>query len=124
MIAGEPSEAAREARSSSRPGTTPRTDAAMTASVSRAEVGKLVDQAMTMTEQRLADAPAGSVHNMYSSIRNQLRFMRETVDGGGSPTIDEKNRLTLGVIAVREFETSDPDYCDAITLAVFNFKKL
>lgn len=96
----------------------------MTARIAPAEVSARVDAALKMTEARLARLPAGSVRDMLASIRNQLRFMRETIDSGRSPTADEKNRLTLGVIAVRELETNDPDYADAITLAVFDFKQL
>ena len=96
----------------------------MTARIAPTEVSARVDVALEMTEARLARLPAGSVHDMLTSIRNQLRFMRETIDAGRSPTAEEKNRLTLGVIAVRELETNDPDYADAITLVVFDFKQL
>src|SRR6185369_3667949 len=86
------------------------------------ELPALVDRALQMTEDRLAKAPAGSTHSMYSSIRNQLRFMKETIAAGKSASIEDKNRLTLHVIAVREFEDSDPDYCDALTNAAYLFK--
>jgi hypothetical protein len=85
----------------------------------------LIDEALRLTEERLAPIPAGSsVHNMYASIRTQLEFMRDTVAAGRSPTTDEKNRLTLGVIAVRELEADDPAYAGALTDAVYEFKKL
>jgi Tsi6 len=90
----------------------------------RAQLTKLVETALAMTAERLARAPAGSMQNMFGSIRNQLEFMRHTVVAGGVPTIAEKNSLSLGVIAVREFEASDVVYCDAICDAVFAFKKL
>jgi hypothetical protein len=92
--------------------------------VSPTEVSAAIDEAMRMTGERLAGIPASTVRDMLASIRNQLRFMRETIDAGRLPTIEEKNRLTLGVIAVRELETTDPEYCDAITRAAFAFKQL
>ena len=61
---------------------------------------------------------------MLGSIQNQLRFMQAAVAAGRTPTIAEKNSLSAGVIAVREFETNDPEYCDALCAAVFAFKKL
>ncbi|MBP8810623.1 MAG: hypothetical protein KBG48_27980 [Kofleriaceae bacterium] len=91
---------------------------------SHAQVATLIDTALTMTEERLAAAPGGPTQAMFGSIRNQLVFMRDTVADGRSPTTPEKNSLSLGVIAVREFETSDLTYCDAICDAVFQFKKL
>jgi hypothetical protein len=84
-----------------------------------------VDQALAMTEERLARTPAGnSVHNMFSSIKKQLEFMRDTILAGKKPTTEEKNRLTLDTIAVREFESTDEPYCDALTSAAYDFKRL
>jgi len=91
---------------------------------SRAEVAALVEQALAMTEERLGRLPAGSVHDMFSSIRNQLEFMHRTADAGSVPSVAERNSLSLGVIAVREFEITDAAYCDAICDAVYAFEKL
>jgi hypothetical protein len=100
----------------------PRGPSAMSSS-SASNVSSLVDKALAMTEERMVDG-AGSVSAMFSSIKNQLRFMRETIDAGRSPTTEEKNRLTLDVIAVREFENSDLAYCDALCDATYEFRKL
>lgn len=81
-------------------------------------------RALAMTEERLGRLPTGTVRDMFSSIRDQLEFMHRTVDAGSVATIAEKNSLSLGVIAVREFETIDVAYCDAICDAVYAFKKL
>lgn len=93
-------------------------------SPSYAKVATLIETALTMTEERLASTPPGSVQAMFGSIRNQLVFMRDTVAAGHPATVEQRNSLTLGVIAVREFETSDVTYCDAICDAVYQFKKL
>jgi hypothetical protein len=95
----------------------------MAATPSPSELPALVDRALEMTEERLANAPAGSEHSMFSSIRNQLRFMRDTIAAGKSASIEDKNRLTLHVIAVREFDDTDPEYSDALTNAAYLFKQ-
>ena len=78
-----------------------------------------IDKAIAMTDERLTAAP----RDMLKSIRTQLSFMRDTIAAGRAPTVDEKNRLTIGVIAAREFEDSDPAYADALADASFAFKK-
>ncbi|MEZ5408416.1 MAG: immunity protein Tsi6 family protein [Acidimicrobiales bacterium] len=91
---------------------------------SRAEAAALAERALAMTEERLGRLPAGALHDMHSSIRLQLEFMHRTAAAGGVPTVAEKNSLSLGVIAVREFESTDVTYCDAICDAVYAFEKL
>lgn len=93
-------------------------------SSSPARVAELVDNALAMTDERLGPMPAGVARNMLSSIRNQLEFMRRTIAAGAATTVAERNSLTLGVIAVREFETADLAYCDAICDAVAAFGAL
>ena len=85
-----------------------------------AALASQIDKALQMTDDRQRTSPLP----MLSSIRTQLQFMKDTVAAGKAPTTDEKNRLTIGVIAAREFEDSDPDYADALSDAVFEFKKL
>jgi Tsi6 len=92
--------------------------------VSRSQVAASVDRARAMTDERLAAAPPGSVRTMFTSIRDQLESMRQTLASGANPAVDDINRLTLGVVAVREFEATDLVYCDAVCDAVFGFKKL
>ncbi|WP_088287707.1 immunity protein Tsi6 family protein [Kineosporia sp. A_224] len=92
--------------------------------IQRSQVAALVDRARAMTDERIAAAPPGSVRNVFTSIRSQLEYMRDTLASGASPAVDDINRLTLGVIAVREFEASDLAYCDAVCDAVFTFKQL
>lgn len=82
-----------------------------------------VDHALEMTDARLAALPF-EARAMLSSVRNQLVFMRDVVASGRCPTTAEKNALSLGVIAVRELEDTDPAFCDALTGALFEFRKL
>jgi hypothetical protein len=79
-------------------------------------IGLVVEHARRLTDARIAGTrPGSSVDAMLQSIRAQLAFLADTVAADRPLTIDEVNRLTLGVIAVREFEVTDPDYCDALT---------
>ncbi len=84
-----------------------------------------IANALAMTEERMASLPHDTVvWNMFASVRNQLCFMRDVIEAGRIPTLAEKNSLNLGVIAIREFETTDPGDCDAICEAVLLFKNL
>ena len=92
----------------------------MEADSAPANLVSMIDKALQMTDERLRTSPLP----MLSSIRTQLQFMKDTVAAGRAPTTDEKNRLTIGVIAARELEQTDSDYAEALSDAVFEFKKL
>lgn len=77
---------------------------------------ELVQQALAMTDQRLAGLPPGPVQAMLGSIRAQLTYLAQ-----GAAT--EAPHLTLGVIAVREFEESDPAYCDVLCEVAYRAKR-
>ncbi len=83
----------------------------------------LLDRALAMTEDRSRGIPVDtSVHAMFASLRRQLDAMRAEVAAGEVMTVEQRNSLTLGVIAVREFEADDPEYCDVLCDAVFRFR--
>lgn len=93
------------------------------------ELGSLIEAAQRETDRRLGPTrppPAGAdgVHRMLTSIRAQLDFMAGVVASGSPPTVEQVNRLTLGVIAVREYEADDLAYCDLLCEAVYRFKAL
>lgn len=103
-------------------------DDGIPASTPTTELGALTEAALRATDRRLATwaEPTGvdAVRAMLASIESQLRFMAEVVASGSSPTVEQANSLTLGVIAVREFEADDPAYCDLLCEAAFRFKGL
>ncbi len=74
-------------------------------------LGPLIEAARRETDRRLSACPeaagADAVHAMMAS-----------------PTVEQVNSLTLGVIAVREFEADEPAYCDLLCEAAFRFKAL
>ncbi len=91
-------------------------------------LGPLIEAARRETDRRLSAWPeaagADAVHAMLASIDRQLRFMAGIVASGASPTVEQVNSLTLGVIAVREYEADDLVYCDLLCEAAFRFKAL
>ncbi|MEZ5407137.1 MAG: immunity protein Tsi6 family protein [Acidimicrobiales bacterium] len=93
-------------------------------------LGPLIEAARRETDRRLGARPEAAghaldpVHAMLASIDRQLRFMAGVVASGEAPTMEQVNGLTLGVIAVREFEVDDPAYCDLLCDAAFLFKAL
>ncbi len=88
-------------------------------------IGLVVEYARVLTDVRVACTPSGSsVRLMLGSIRAQLSFLADAVAAGKPLTIEEVNRLTFGVIAVREFEDTDPEFCDALTFVAFRAKAL
>lgn len=88
-------------------------------------IGLVVEYAQVLTDVRIAGTPSGSsVHVMLGSIRAQLSFLADGVAASKPLTIEDVNRLTLGLIAVRELEDTDPEYCDALTFVAFRAKAL
>ncbi|MFO0563229.1 MAG: immunity protein Tsi6 family protein [Polyangiales bacterium] len=89
-----------------------------------APLALLIEQCLSETEARIQRLGDATVSSMFHSIRAQLLFMREVVADQQTPSIEDANRLTLGVIAVREFEDTDPAYCDLLCDAAFRFRAL
>ncbi len=55
-------------------------------------------------------------------ISRQLEFMEECTRGDRSPTPEEADRITLGPIAVKNFEESDPDYAKWLSALDYAFR--
>ena len=80
-----------------------------------------VERGLAIVEQRLAAVP--DAPNL-ASIHAQLLFIRDALDAGRTPSETEKDRIILGVIAAREYDTSDPDFADALFNVDYLFKRL
>jgi hypothetical protein len=81
----------------------------------------LVDRGLQMVEKRLKDSSGARI---YDSIKAQLTYMKQTIEAHEKPSDDKLDRLTLGVYAAREFETSDPDFADVLFKVEYLFKRL
>jgi len=64
-----------------------------------------------MTDERILRSPDFDV---YRSIRAQLAFIQGHLIERTPIEEHDRERLILGVLAAREFETSDPDYADVM----------
>ena len=64
-----------------------------------------------MTDERILQSPDLTV---YRSIRAQLEFVQGHLIDRTPIEERDRERLILGVLAAREFETSDPDYADVL----------
>ncbi|MFH4354046.1 MAG: immunity protein Tsi6 family protein [Neisseriaceae bacterium] len=78
-----------------------------------------VDRALRLAEKRYAEISAiegpddRELSPMYASIRNQLIYLRRVITGE-EKDIKRIKTFTMGVYAVREFDTNDPLFADRI----------
>jgi hypothetical protein len=72
---------------------------------SRADFFRVLDEAITETSQKLAADPSWTILEVFMQ---QLLFMRATTSGGRKPTFEERKKITIGTILIREME-SPPD---------------
>lgn len=73
---------------------------------SRADFFRVLDESITETSQKIAANPDWTILEVFMQ---QLLFMRATTSGGRKPTFEERKKITIGTILIREME-SPPDY--------------
>lgn len=93
----------------------------MTTDLKPEDLPGLVDKGLEMVEKRLRESNGARI---YDSIKAQLTYMKQTIEANEKPAQDKVARLTLGVYAAREFETSDPDFADVLFKVEYLFKRL
>jgi Tsi6 len=76
-----------------------------------ADLRSVVDKAREVTRER---AVASKGNPVYASIEAQLLWISQVLDSGTRPSLDETNRLILGIIAAREFEGIAPSYASML----------
>ncbi len=79
----------------------------------------LANEAIKLTNERLALAPDFQI---LRSVKAQLDFILDSFQKNKKPTDAEKERVTLGVLAVREFEDNDPEYADILSKVSYLYK--
>lgn len=72
-----------------------------------------------MTKEKLAVATDSQI---FKCISAQLEFIEYKFKTSDPPTEEDKERITLGALAAREFETSDPEYADILFKVAYLFK--
>ena len=79
--------------------------------------------ALGRAQQLTADAVAANpTSQLFGGIANQLRAIRQDVERGGPFDPSIQARVTLGVLAVREFEQTDPEYADLLHEINFQYR--
>jgi hypothetical protein len=79
---------------------------------SRKEFFEVLEQTRLEAEALFQRAPRS---NTYESIAAQLAAMQSMTANGRTPTEDERDSITIGLLAVRELEpTHDPALADFI----------
>ncbi len=81
----------------------------------------LVHQAQTMVSQRLLTAPN---YGVYTHARDQLQTIATLIDNSLSPTDIQKNEIDIGLMAVKELESTDPELADILCRVDYEFEKL
>lgn len=81
----------------------------------------LLAHGLAMVEERSRRSGGAGIHD---SIKAQLLYMQRTVTARETPDDETLARLTLGIYAAREFETSDPDFADVLFKAEYLFRRL
>ncbi len=78
----------------------------------------VLDLALEMTQERLRPPTL----DLYTVIEQQIDFMRGFEAVGTEPTEEERESVTVGVIAVRNFEEVDPEYFRVLIEAAYRFR--
>lgn len=72
---------------------------------SRADFFRVLDEAILETSQKISADPSWTILEVFM---RQLLFMRATTSGGRKPLFEERQKITIGTILIREME-SPPD---------------
>jgi len=84
-------------------------------------VRQISDTANSMTESRLMNYPK---YGIYLHAHEQIDFIRSILNSNRLPTDDEKSKIDIGLMAVRELEDEDPEYAKALISLAARFCEL
>jgi len=72
------------------------------------EFKELVSKALDITNDKLIRYPE---YGVYLHAKEQLTLIQSFIDNKKSPTHSDKDKINIGLMAVKELESADPDYC-------------
>lgn len=75
--------------------------------MTRTEFQELLDKAKEMTTIRLANFPA---YGVFIHASEQLELIETILKRSKVPTDSERDAIDIGLMAVKELESTDPDY--------------
>ena len=84
-------------------------------------INQAVNLAIEMTETRLVEFPN---YGVYFHAKEQLEFIQNVLQGENSPTAAEKNKIDIGLMAVRELEVEEPDYAAVLIYISARFEEM
>jgi hypothetical protein len=93
----------------------------MTGVESEPDLPRLVQRGLMLIGERLARSPDWG---LYRSVQAQLEFIRGKLVRGERPSDAEKDRIILGLLAVREFENVDDELADVLHAVNYGFNRL
>jgi hypothetical protein len=85
------------------------------------EFKELVSNALNITDDKLSKYPK---YGVYIHAKEQLSIIKLFIDQGKTPTHSDKEKITIGLMAVKELESSDPEYCYILCEVDYCFRKL
>ncbi len=85
----------------------------------RSQFKAILQKAEARTEELAKLGPSFKVPAM---IRPQLEFIGEFLKQGKTPASEDRDRITIGVLAVRNFDDSDPEYSTWLKALSYAFK--
>jgi hypothetical protein len=80
-----------------------------------------IERALELTAVRLREDPDYAV---YRTARAELEAMRRTLVASGAPDRQLQQDLSIGWLAIRELEGSDPEYEQALKRAAYAYRQL
>ena len=82
-------------------------------------LSEIYNLANKMTSERLSESPD---YELYQEIERQLDLRKTRIDSGESLSDDQKDEISIGLIAVREFEETDQEYSEILSKLSYLFK--
>lgn len=86
--------------------------------IDRLPTAAVLDLAYEMTQKRLRPPTL----DLYRVIEAQIDFMQAFEAAGVEPSEAERERVTVGVIASRNFDEVDPRYSYVLIVAAYRFR--
>jgi len=86
----------------------------------KAKFAEVLAQALPKAKEISASLPDDP---FQKSVLAQLEFMAQSLANGHIPTYDERQRINIGVIAMRTLEDSFPDYASLLSELDYAFNR-
>lgn len=75
--------------------------------------------AKEMTTERLGESPD---YALYIEVARQLNLIDASIESGVAPTDEQMEEISIGLISIREFEGTDPDFADVLSKVSYLYK--